>query len=228
MKATSARPAGNEQGNKTQQAYDYLLGAIVSGEYAAGARLSERPLEAKLHISRTPIRAALEKLSFEGYLEADENNGLVVTRIGFPNYIEICELRDAIEQLSVRLAAVRHTPEDLENLEASIREHKKSLSNSLHSDLYDAEFHLLIAKASRNEQIVLHLEQLIAQARRATVYLNLTDRKRVEASIRQHEEIFSFLQKGDADGAVAAMSAHLQDVISTTKDHMAEYYFMYK
>ena len=221
-------PSSAREGNKSQQAYDFLLDAITSGTYPAGTRLSERSLQNTIGISRTPIRSALEKLALEGYLETDDSSGLVVSRVGFADIIEICELRDVIEQLSVRLACARCTQKDIGYLETNVRTHRKCIRDGISAENIDAEFHLIIARASRNQQIPPHLEQLISQSRRASVYLNITSSNRVEKSVQQHEQILQYLKTGDADSAAKAMSDHLQDVIATTKDHMAENYFMYR
>ena len=51
---------------------------LFKGEFQRGERLSELPLSARLGVSRTPIRLALERLAHEGLLEASRSGGFVV------------------------------------------------------------------------------------------------------------------------------------------------------
>src|SRR5581483_10918126 len=51
---------------------------ILSGEFAAGERMSELPLVARLGMSRTPLRLALAALEHEGLLRRLDGGGYVV------------------------------------------------------------------------------------------------------------------------------------------------------
>ena len=224
-----ASDRSNTAANKSQQAYDTIRHFIMSGIYTPGTRLSERSLQAELNISRTPIKAALEKLIFEGYLESSEDKVAIVSKIGFPEALEIYELRSVIESLSAELAASRRTEEDLADLEACIFAHRNSLKESIESaEHHDAAFHMLIARASRNTQIIKHLKPLIDHCQRVSVYHNQKNTNRVIRSLEQHEEILGAIRAQDAEKAKSAMTTHMEDVIAMTKNLMAEYYFMYK
>ena len=64
-----------------RQLYDYLRGAILSGQLKMGTRLpSTRVLAAELSVSRNTILGAYDQLFAEGYLEASVGKGTFVTR----------------------------------------------------------------------------------------------------------------------------------------------------
>ena len=64
-----------------RQLYDYLRGAILSGQLKMGTRLpSTRVLAAELRVSRNTILGAYDQLFAEGYLEAAVGKGTFVTR----------------------------------------------------------------------------------------------------------------------------------------------------
>lgn len=64
-----------------RQLYDYLRGAILSGQLKMGTRLpSTRVLAAELGVSRNTILGAYDQLFAEGYLEASVGRGTFVTR----------------------------------------------------------------------------------------------------------------------------------------------------
>jgi len=70
-----------------EQAYISIRTLILSGELKAGEFLTERFLVEKLGMSRTPIRAALEKLDHEGLANYTPNKGLSVADISL-RYME--------------------------------------------------------------------------------------------------------------------------------------------
>src|SRR3954464_7655742 len=53
---------------------------LLKGEYKPGERLSELALVARLGVSRTPIRLALDRLAQEGLLEAAPSGGFMVNK----------------------------------------------------------------------------------------------------------------------------------------------------
>ena len=59
-------------------AYEVLKKAIITGEIPAGERIVETEYADRLHISRTPLRAALRKLERDGLVEDGLRRGVVV------------------------------------------------------------------------------------------------------------------------------------------------------
>src|SRR3546814_12090870 len=57
------------------QAYEGLLAAIGAGRLRPGDRVRETALAAELGISRTPIRADLQRLARAGLVRPDARNG---------------------------------------------------------------------------------------------------------------------------------------------------------
>ena len=54
--------------NLTQQAYDYIMGRLHSGQLAPGSRLTNRGIAVEIGTSFTPVREALNRLVSEGIL----------------------------------------------------------------------------------------------------------------------------------------------------------------
>ncbi|KAG1316865.1 hypothetical protein G6F63_015896 [Rhizopus arrhizus] len=63
--------------NATQRTYQTLLDQIVSRRIPAGEVLEERRLADELDVSRTPLRAAMNRLLGEGMLERLSNGSIV-------------------------------------------------------------------------------------------------------------------------------------------------------
>ena len=75
--------------NKTILAYETIRKKILSNTYPPGTALSERDLSEQLSISRTPVKDALKRLHFEGYVDILPERGAVVSKIGLSDTLEL-------------------------------------------------------------------------------------------------------------------------------------------
>src|SRR5438132_1945387 len=80
---------------------------LFKGEFQSGEKLSEIPLGARLGVSRTPVRLALERLAHEGLLEASRSGGFVVREFTLSAVWDAIEVRGVLEGTAARLAAER-------------------------------------------------------------------------------------------------------------------------
>src|SRR5574341_2287464 len=67
-KRRRTRQALGEHHDRVAQAYGRRHELIVRGRLAPGARITESDAAGRLGVSRTPIRAALQRLQQEGYV----------------------------------------------------------------------------------------------------------------------------------------------------------------
>lgn len=80
---------------------------LLRGDFLPGERLSELPLVARLGVSRTPIRLALDRLANEGLLEVVPSGGFVVREFTVADIWDAIETRGVLEGAAARLAAER-------------------------------------------------------------------------------------------------------------------------
>ena len=80
---------------------------LLRGDFRPGERISELPLVAKLGVSRTPIRLALDRLANEGLLEVSPSGGFIVREFTLDDIWDAIEMRGALEGTAARLAAER-------------------------------------------------------------------------------------------------------------------------
>ncbi len=80
---------------------------LLRGDFQPGERLSELPLVARLGVSRTPIRLALDRLAHEGLLEASPTGGFVVRAFTIEDVWDAIETRGVLEGAAARFAAER-------------------------------------------------------------------------------------------------------------------------
>jgi GntR family transcriptional regulator of vanillate catabolism len=80
---------------------------ILRGDFPPGERISELPMVARLGVSRTPIRLALDRLANEGLLEILSGGGFVVREFTIADIWDAIEMRGVLEGTAARLAAER-------------------------------------------------------------------------------------------------------------------------
>lgn len=80
---------------------------LLRGDFQPGERLSELPLVARLGVSRTPIRLALDRLANEGLLEIWPTGGFVVRAFTLTDVYDAIEMRSVLEGAAARLATER-------------------------------------------------------------------------------------------------------------------------
>jgi GntR family transcriptional regulator, vanillate catabolism transcriptional regulator len=112
--------AGSRSDGATQleHALLSLREMLLKGEFAPGERIAEIPLAARLGVSRTPLRLALERLQHEGLAEAWPSGGFVVRSFTVADIHDAIELRGVLEGCAARRAAERLQTPDLSKMDA--------------------------------------------------------------------------------------------------------------
>jgi GntR family transcriptional regulator of vanillate catabolism len=97
----------SEYSSQTGRTVLNLREMLLRGDFHPGERLSELPLVARLGVSRTPIRLALDRLANEGLLETWPTGGFVVRAFTLTDVYDAIEMRGVLEGAAARLAAER-------------------------------------------------------------------------------------------------------------------------
>jgi GntR family transcriptional repressor for pyruvate dehydrogenase complex len=126
--------------------------------------------------------------------------------------LDVIEVRKGMESWTAYYAAERALPEDLRRLEEIIDGMRRNLEGVKPSEDLDANFHIVIARATHNI-VWLHLMQSLFDAMKEfqqtvwrAVYLTQDDHHLL---FQHHSRIFEAVKEKDADGARNAMIAHL-------------------
>lgn len=101
------KTTGGDDSSQKGRALLLLREMILRGDFQPRERLSELSLVARLSISRTPIRLALERLAHEGLLEASASGGFVAREFTLEDVWDAIEVRGVLEGTAARLAAER-------------------------------------------------------------------------------------------------------------------------
>jgi DNA-binding GntR family transcriptional regulator len=193
------------------RAYDEIKRMILSGELAPGAFIAERPLAAKLGMSTTPVRSALQRLEVEGLLSISPQQGAVVRDFSFREITELYEIRMALEPFVARQIAGRLSPAQVERVNANLEAQRENLA---HRDIalcvrLDEDFHTLFSDFLDNQEICRVMRQLRDKTRRVFNRVFSLNPGRMEGSYREHVVIAETIFQGDADLAAKRVEAHL-------------------
>src|SRR3990172_1252511 len=99
-----------KQATQTDRAVLGMRDMVLRGSVRAGKRLTELGMVDVLGVSRTPVRAALQRLAAEGLLQSAQPNGYVVRSFSEAEIFDAIEIRGALEGLAARMAAERGVP----------------------------------------------------------------------------------------------------------------------
>lgn len=202
------------KGTLADKAYNVLKDAIMSLDLKPGEVLLEDNLSDRLGISRTPIRAALQRLSFEGLIGVSPGKGTYVTELSTEYFLDLFSIRESLEILSVKLASINRTENDIKMLKGLIEKHliiaqEVPLNTKRYLEL-DRNVHMLLASISKN----VLLEKMILQINESyNRYLHFTNFEgRAVTVVKEHLLIAEAIEARDSIGAQRLIKDHINDV----------------
>lgn len=201
--------------NLAQLAFERVELMIMSGEMAPGDKISESLLARRLGISRGPLREAIGRLEGLGLVTRVANQGPRVTALNARELMELLVVREAIEGMSARYAAVNATTAELQRLERLLDRHEKDPAVQEGRGYFqgrgDLDFHFQIAQASRNSRLhAFTCGPLYSVLRLYRHRFSATPGRSLKA-LSEHMAIVAALKARDPDAAEAEMRAHIRN-----------------
>jgi GntR family transcriptional repressor for pyruvate dehydrogenase complex len=210
---------------------------ITSGELNEGDKLpNQSEFSARLGVSRTVLREALQSLSDIGVVEQRPKSGTII-RSTAPltgsklfhsqlhehpqETLDLLEARRYVEAGSAELAAEKATSEQIQKLEG-LCDDMKQLAEAGDFETYgqkNVAFHFLIAEASQNSFMTL----LLSTVRRYMETWILINEVPLfmERSLASHRKILLAIKGRDPDGAKQAMQEHLHEFRQRVEDYFS-------
>lgn len=195
---------------RADQIANTLEQLVFAGEFQDGERLDELKLAEQFHVSRTPIREALQVLVSSGMAEQIPRRGVFIRQPGPVELMEMFETMAEIEAACGRLAATRMSDAGLVSLAAANERCQQAIQETDH-DRYYAEnetFHQIIYHGSANsflEKQALQLQNRLRAYRR----VQLRFRGRMEQSMDEHSQVLRALTDGNAELAARVLRSHV-------------------
>jgi DNA-binding GntR family transcriptional regulator len=200
-------------------AYESIRGSIIDGRYAMGEHVIESRIAGELSISRAPVREALNRLIQEGLLVDKPRRGVFVREMTAKDFIDIYNMRLAIETAAVRLAIAKG--ESFNSLETTIASMGRAASKGQVAKTVALELraHEQICEASQNTFLINTFQSLLGPVHMAlglddSAYQNLED---VAA---EHVTLLAELRTGDSHTASVALHRHIVSTVGPVLDRL--------
>ncbi|EML2065511.1 GntR family transcriptional regulator [Enterobacter asburiae] len=191
--------------SQASEVENQLRKLILSMELGPGERLTERWAEATFNASRTPVRAALQKLESEGLVCRDGLRWLVAP-IDVAEVEQLCIYREVLEVAALKLSASQMTEEQLNALETLLKEKAADVSEEIMDDA-GTRFHLHLARLCQNAFIFEGISDALRRLSRA----RWLDKAPSNPAWEDHREIVAALRSQDIEKAAELLVAHLRE-----------------
>jgi DNA-binding GntR family transcriptional regulator len=192
----------------TSSVREQIEGMILRGEVAAGERLNEATLAAKLNVSRGPVREATRLLAEAGLVTVIHNRGVFVREIKLEDVLHVYDVRAGLARVAGRLAALRATKAHVAELRALWQSMENAIGASDSDAYYDLnrDFHLRIVAISNNPRLI---DFYGITEREVFLFLRRGATSRPRMSNQQHLQIVEAIAAGDEAGAANAFETHI-------------------
>ncbi len=200
-----------------EQAYQYILRSILSGELTPGMRVPAEAVAEALGISRMPVRDALRRLEGDGAVMIFTNRGASVAEFTRDEVIQLIEMRAALEGLAARVALEHIGKAELDELE-QLKQRMERVSDDLarwmsaHDD-----FHNYLTALSRSRLLMQQTERMRIMLR-PYYRLYYANTRELEIFGLEHRKIIDALRKGDPDRVQNIVRLHAMKNVQKVAD----------
>lgn len=225
---------------RRKRVYEYIIDqikiAIEKGRIKPGDKLpSERSLAEKLDVSRTSVKEAITVLESSGIVTVrpgvgmflnNDSQGVLIDKFSKIidqqtfDFVNLIEMRQAIEGDAAYYAALRITDEQKEKLTKIYKKLIHSQQQSKEAIEEDYQFHVMIVEAANNS-IMLETMHVIAQkimrGLKESRHTSIQDKFLNKAVLEEHRRIYEAIMNNKPEEARDAMWAHHQ---STKKRYL--------
>jgi DNA-binding GntR family transcriptional regulator len=214
----------------TDAVYEQLKAAIVELRIPPGAPLREAEIAQGLSVSKTPVREALGRLEQDGLVTLNSFRSAAVTDYTARDLQEIYELREIIEVAAARAAAESMSEKGLADLGRIASECVRlnaqggaaaggggtgggggSADGATELVQLISEFDTVLYEEVTNRRIRAILDNLSAHLARIG-RLTTEIPGRIDASVREHAQIYEAIERRDPETASRFMRDHIRSV----------------
>lgn len=181
---------------------------ILDGEFKPGERLREERLAAEFHVSRSPVREAIQLMISEGLAVPTVRRGAYVADFSPDMVLELVEVRAALEGLVARLAARNRSADVLARLHDVMRRGIAGAESGSATEqaALNCEFHELLALGAANR---LLQDAVWLLRERADLVFRGTISGRAPENWCEHEMILEAVAERDEEVAERVAIRHV-------------------
>jgi DNA-binding GntR family transcriptional regulator len=201
-----------------------MVNDIITGALAQGQKLNEPEL-ARIHgISRGPLREAMSRLEAMRLITRTPNVGSRVITLSYQELLEIYQIRETLEGLAAKLAAQAMSMEQKSDLRLLLNSHQKHILDTQGQSYFqqegDVDFHYRIIQGSKNQRLIDMLTGDLYHLIRMYRYQFSVSSNRPQRALKEHDQICSAIEEGDADLAQWLMKRHINNARNNIMQRM--------
>jgi DNA-binding GntR family transcriptional regulator len=207
---------GSKKGTLKESVYESLKRMVQTGELRPGSRLTELDLAARLKVSRTPLREALNRLERDGLVTNKPRHGYFVTVFDLKALEDAFDVREILDGHAAQRATERIGPEDKKRLQAIVRQCDvmATVKNRPMEDLVEEmrlgfEIHRIIARVSGNEFLSELLSKIFDKFQHF-VWIELLWLDEWDVARREHADIVEAICSGNGEQAADLARRHVR------------------
>jgi DNA-binding GntR family transcriptional regulator len=195
-----------------ERAYEKIKYRLLNNDYPPGSFLSERQLAESLGMSKTPVKAALERLESEGFITVSPQQGIVVRELSVREIADLYEIRAALESYTLRALAGKLTAEQVALVKENLRAYAALRNTGRVADgvELDAAFHTQFVEFLGNGEILRVVTQLREKMQRVVTQVFRLSPTRIDTSYDEHAAIAAAVIGGDGTRAAELIVRHLE------------------
>lgn len=194
----------------SQQIYIALKQDILFGRLKFDERVNQEALCKRFGTSRMPVRDALKRLTYDGFLVQLPGDKVAVSRFNRIDLEDTFQVESMIHGLATRRATERASEEEILHLQALNEQMSSALASGETERLaaLDREIHYRVNRYARSPKLVAALRAISLDIPRQFLVRFPDEAGR---SIKQHGSIILNMTAGNPKEAEAEMITHVRD-----------------
>jgi DNA-binding GntR family transcriptional regulator len=194
---------------------------IIEGTLAAGTRIHEGQIGARLGVSRTPLREALKALASEGLVDLVPSRGAVVHRFSSKDVEDMLTVLGTLEALAGRLACANATDEQIREMrrlhDEMIRLYERR--DRLSYFKTNQSIHSAFIRLSGNATLA-YVHDLLQSRLKRIRFIGHEGPEKWAAAVSEHEDMIRALEARDGDRLAAALTGHMSEAWRRVRDFL--------
>lgn len=187
---------------------------VLDGVIPTGGRVKDQELALALGVSRATVREAVRELVHQSLLVHEAYKGLRVASIDDQSWLELSQVRAALEVLGAQLVAAKLTPELDARLESAMDELREARDVADRNEAHIA-LHALLQRLAGNE-ILEQTWALVEQRARVVLRIDYEVDPALDR-VKTHEALLTAIRT--KDDAVIAKAVY-DHVLTSARDRM--------
>lgn len=209
--------------SKADGAYLELRNQILLGKLAPGSRIDYGELSGSLGVSITPLREALRRLEADHLVIRSAHRDVVVAPLSGEEAAELVIVRQELDLLATRLAALSMTRDELAAARGLVARQDEGEALRYLQDAglpvaaggtlnVNRAFHRMIYCGSHNQVLIQYRDAISTRTERYVILARQLTNVPAEAYRSLHGRLLAALEARDAASAADLMRAHYEEL----------------